>query len=75
LHANSGFEPVGAGVAWTTCGLLAGDTLASRTFEFLEPNGPPFLAKPFLVEELKLAVNHALQSHSRRDRSPPENSR
>jgi signal transduction histidine kinase/CheY-like chemotaxis protein len=37
-----------------------GDTLAPRTIEFLEPNGFPYLAKPFLVEELKLAVNRLL---------------
>jgi two-component system, NtrC family, sensor kinase len=54
---------------------ITGDVLSSRTVEFLEPNGLPFLAKPFLVEELKLAVNHALQSHARRDSSPPGNSR
>jgi two-component system NtrC family sensor kinase len=50
---------------------ITGDTLAPRTLEFLEPLGLPYLAKPFLVEELKLAVNHALQSHARRDSSPP----
>ena len=37
-----------------------GDTLAPRTLDFVEPNGLPFLAKPFLVEELKLAVNGLL---------------
>lgn len=40
---------------------ITGDILASRTLEFLEPNGLPYLAKPFLVEELKLAVKHALE--------------
>jgi len=39
---------------------ITGDTLAPRTLEFLGPNGLPYLAKPFLVEELKLAVNHML---------------
>jgi two-component system NtrC family sensor kinase len=39
---------------------ITGDTLAPRTLEFLEPNGFPYLAKPFLVEELKLAVNRLL---------------
>ncbi len=39
---------------------ITGDTLAPRTIEFLEPNGLPYLAKPFLVEELKLAVNRLL---------------
>ena len=37
-----------------------GDMLAPRTTQFLEPNGLPYLAKPFLVEELKLAVNRLL---------------
>ena len=40
---------------------ITGDTLAPRTLEFLEPRGLPYLAKPFLVEELKLAVNHMLE--------------
>jgi CheY-like chemotaxis protein len=39
---------------------ITGDTLAPRTLEFLEPNNLPYLAKPFLVEELKLAVNSRL---------------
>jgi signal transduction histidine kinase/CheY-like chemotaxis protein len=39
---------------------ITGDTLGRRTVEFLEPNGFPYLAKPFLVEELKLAVNRLL---------------
>jgi len=37
-----------------------GDTLAPRSMEFLESRGLPYLAKPFLVEELKLAVNGLL---------------
>src|SRR6204780_20100 len=40
---------------------VTGDTLASRTLEFLETNNLPYLAKPFLVEELKLAVNSKLE--------------
>ena len=40
---------------------ITGDTLAPRTLEFLKPHGLPHLAKPFLVEELKLAVNRALE--------------
>ena len=40
---------------------VTGDTLAPRTLEFLEPNNLPYLAKPFLVEELKLAVNNQLE--------------
>jgi signal transduction histidine kinase/CheY-like chemotaxis protein len=42
---------------------ITGDTLARRTLEFLEPSGLPYLAKPFLVEELKLAVNRMLQAN------------
>jgi DNA-binding response OmpR family regulator len=48
---------------------VTGDTLASRTLEFLESHNLPYLAKPFLVEELKLAVNSKLEkdreSHKR----------
>jgi DNA-binding response OmpR family regulator len=40
---------------------ITGDTLAPRTLEFLEPHKLPHLAKPFLVEELKLAVNRMLE--------------
>jgi signal transduction histidine kinase/FixJ family two-component response regulator len=40
---------------------VTGDTLAPRTLEFLETNKLPYLSKPFLVEELKLAVNCRLQ--------------
>jgi len=40
---------------------ITGDTLAPRTLEFLEPRALPYLAKPFLVEELNLAVNHMLE--------------
>jgi len=39
---------------------VTGDTLALHTLEFLDSTGLPYLAKPFLVEELKLAVQHAL---------------
>ena len=39
---------------------ITGDTLSPRTIEFLERNKLPYLAKPFLVEEIKLAVNRAL---------------
>jgi signal transduction histidine kinase/ActR/RegA family two-component response regulator len=41
---------------------VTGDTLAPRTLAFLESNGLPYLAKPFLVEELKIAVNRLLDS-------------
>ncbi len=37
-----------------------GDTLGARTVEFLDSRRLPYLAKPFLVEELKLSVNHQL---------------
>src|ERR1700683_1724746 len=45
---------------------VTGDTLAPRTLEFLKTNKLPFLSKPFLVEELKLAVNCRLE----RNRQP-----
>jgi PAS domain S-box-containing protein len=51
---------------------VTGDTLAPRTLEFLEKSGLPFLAKPFLVEELKGTVARALvavqQSSGRTER-------
>ena len=40
---------------------ITGDTLSPRTQEFLEGRRLPYLAKPFLVEELKLAVNRLLE--------------
>jgi PAS domain S-box-containing protein len=40
-----------------------GDTLAPSTLEFVEKYRLPFLAKPFLVEELKLAVHRLLDPH------------
>ncbi|MHB8540616.1 MAG: hybrid sensor histidine kinase/response regulator [Candidatus Acidiferrales bacterium] len=39
---------------------ITGDTLGPRTVEFLKSRQLPFLAKPFLVEELKLAANRIL---------------
>ncbi len=42
---------------------ITGDTLALRSLEFLESHRLPYLAKPFLVEELKLAVNRVLERH------------
>ena len=39
---------------------ITGDTLSPRTHEFLDRNKLPYLAKPFLVEEIKLTVNRAL---------------
>jgi len=41
---------------------ITGDTLSPRTIEFLEQNKLPYLAKPFLVEEIKLTVSRALTS-------------
>ena len=39
---------------------VTGDTMAPRTLEFLNSSGLSYLAKPFLVEELKAAVYQAL---------------
>ena len=50
---------------------ITGDTLAPRTFEFLEQKRLPYLAKPFLVEELKLAVNRVL-AHGRKTAAKPQ---
>ena len=38
---------------------VTGDTMSPRTLEFLKSSGLPYLAKPFLVEELNEAVRHA----------------
>lgn len=47
---------------------VTGDTLAPRTVDFLEESAVPYLAKPFLVEELKEVVNRVLASAgARRD--------
>ena len=49
---------------------VTGDTTGARTLEFLKSCGLPYLAKPFLVDELKEAVRKALagvqnmQAHS-----------
>jgi signal transduction histidine kinase/ActR/RegA family two-component response regulator len=48
---------------------VTGDTLAPRTMEFLESCGVPYLAKPFLVEELKVVVAAALESAAKRSRT------
>ena len=40
--------------------LVTGDTMGTRTMEFLKASGLPYLAKPFLVEELKEAVRQAI---------------
>jgi PAS domain S-box-containing protein len=46
---------------------VTGDTLSPRTTEFLKSSGLPFLAKPFLVEELNEAVRQALAAASASD--------
>ena len=40
--------------------IVTGDTMSPRTLEFFNASGLPYLAKPFLVEELKEAVRGAL---------------
>jgi two-component system NtrC family sensor kinase len=44
---------------------ITGDTLAPRTMKFLQSSKLTYLAKPFLVEELKLAVNRRLEAIER----------
>ncbi len=39
---------------------VTGDTMGPRTLEFLKSSGLPYLAKPFLVDELREAVRRAL---------------
>jgi two-component system NtrC family sensor kinase len=43
---------------------VTGDTMAPHTMDFLESSGLPYLAKPFLVEELKSVVAGALHTAS-----------
>lgn len=45
---------------------ITGDTLAPRTMKFLQSGKLTYLAKPFLVEELKLAVNRKLEDMERK---------
>ena len=61
-------SPIQRKIIFTT-----GDTLSPRTLEFLEPRRLPYLAKPFLVEELKLAVNRLLQQRFANLESSGEN--
>jgi two-component system, NtrC family, sensor kinase len=49
---------------------VTGDTMAPRTLEFLNSSGLPYLAKPFLVEELKAAVHQALSAVPAGEQSP-----
>jgi len=54
---------------------VTGDTLSPHTLEFLESSGLPYLAKPFLVEELKRAVQQAVaRLHGELRRGGAENS-
>lgn len=39
---------------------VTGDTMSPRTLDFLKSSGLPYLAKPFLVDELKEAVRQAV---------------
>lgn len=51
---------------------VTGDTLAPRTVDFLQKCGLPFLAKPFLVEELKEVVKRTLERTSSPAAGPAE---
>jgi two-component system NtrC family sensor kinase len=50
---------------------ITGDTLAPRTMKFLQSGKLPYLAKPFLIEELKLTVNRRLESLEREHSTSP----
>jgi signal transduction histidine kinase/FixJ family two-component response regulator len=43
---------------------ITGDTITRSTQEFLESTGMPHLAKPFLVEEVKIAVRGMLEARA-----------
>jgi len=45
---------------------VTGDTMSPHTLDFLESSGVPYLAKPFLVEELKQIVHQASAGTSAR---------
>lgn len=49
---------------------ITGDTIARSTQEFLESTGMPHLAKPFLVEEVKLAVRRLLEAQAAETPNP-----
>jgi len=55
---------------------VTGDTLAPKTVDFLRSCGLPYLAKPFLVDELKRVVARRLekagQPPSRTEGDEPE---
>lgn len=50
---------------------VTGDTMSPRTLDFLNSCGLPYLAKPFLVEELKHAVHNALADGSEQESERP----
>jgi signal transduction histidine kinase/CheY-like chemotaxis protein len=50
---------------------VTGDTLSPRTLEFLERHQLPYLAKPFLVQELKSIVNRILERLAGEKRAEP----
>ncbi|MGH9680541.1 MAG: hybrid sensor histidine kinase/response regulator, partial [Candidatus Acidiferrales bacterium] len=50
---------------------VTGDTMSSRSLEFLKSSGLQYLAKPFLVEELNEAVRQALAAASTHEETPP----
>jgi PAS domain S-box-containing protein len=52
---------------------VTGDTLAPRTLDFLRKCGLPYVAKPFLVEELKEAVARSLDKASGMHSATPNN--
>jgi len=52
---------------------VTGDTLSPHTLDFLESSGLPYLAKPFLVEELKQVVHQAVTNA--RERVPAAGNR
>jgi signal transduction histidine kinase/ActR/RegA family two-component response regulator len=54
---------------------ITGDTLAPRTFEFFEKNYLRYLAKPFLVEELKMAVYQVLDAEDKTTAVPANDDR
>jgi len=51
---------------------VTGDTLAPKTVEFLRSCGLPYLAKPFLVEELKDVVARSLEKTDGAEGEEPE---
>ena len=44
---------------------VTGDTMSPHTLDFLESSGVPYLAKPFLVDELKQIVHQASGRYKR----------